>query len=198
LEKSSQTQLGFSLDAVNQLIDALPFQDIKDAISDLKKDLLNYILKESFGMSLDDIKAYLTNPELYFDRLMNSSAFNQEQTGCPVTLQTLNPQLGIQDQAFQNPGETFDYTVFPAAYNSVIMIKLSMLDQAGINRLLTDLGSPPTYRGTNAMLGFIETLDGSRQWNSNSSPMVFAANNAVYQKIFMKQPGNTYGAGCSQ
>jgi hypothetical protein len=76
----------------------------------------------------------------------------------------------------------------PAAYNTATMSKLILLGPDEVNRLLRDLGSTRTLTVPNAMLGFIETLDGDNQWGNG---MALAQDCRVYTQIFMRQPGET-------
>jgi hypothetical protein len=61
---------------------------------------------------------------------------------------------------------------------------------SAINRLIADLGGGAQLSEPNVMLGFIRTLDGSRQWRSG---FVLARDCKVYDKIFKPLPGD---GGC--
>jgi hypothetical protein len=67
------------------------------------------------------------------------------------------------------------------------MIKLTLLSSDGYRHLMSDLDSTATVN--NAVLGYIETLDGSNQWKVNPNKMAVATNPAWYRLLFMKQPG---------
>lgn len=83
----------------------------------------------------------------------------------------------------------FDYKKVPAAYNTVVMTKLLMMDKDEIGRLMRDLSSGQTLQYPNAMIGFAQTLDGSFQWSANPGLMIVAQDQRAYQKIFMRLPG---------
>jgi hypothetical protein len=165
---------------------------IKDAIDAMERDLLNYLLMGAFGMTVDQIENYAKNPGTYFEQ----GALNTG-TGQHIDIQTFNAQqLHISDPGNTNPNEYFDAQKFAAAYNAVTMIKLELMSQSEVNRLLQILtqnydpgNTAPVLSQPNVMLGFMETLDGSNQWNANPSKMVFAQNPKLYQRIFMQQAG---------
>ncbi len=160
----------------------------------MKADLLDYILKNSFGITIDDLERYANNPELQFDPVLNSSTFNQEGVGTLVSMQTFNAQqLHISDTGYSHPDQRFDVSKVPAAYNTETLIKILLMSPASVNALLHDLGSTSTLGGPNVMLGFIQTLDGGNQWLLNPSRMALARDCSVYRQIFMKQPGEV---GC--
>jgi hypothetical protein len=86
-------------------------------------------------MTKDQLKAYLENPERYFDQVFTTGS------GQKVNLQTFNKvYLQINDTGYTNPNESFDYQKFLAAYNTVTMSKLILLNKDGVNKLLADLG----------------------------------------------------------
>jgi hypothetical protein len=170
---------------------------LREAIRQMKRDLLNYLLENSIGMTVEDMEEYLKSPETSFNPVMDNATFNREGTGHRVSLQSFNAeQLHLNDSAYNNPDERYDYQTFPPAYNTVTMIKLSLLSPAGVNQLLRDLGGDSSLKlaTDNVMLGYIRTLDGSNQWMVNPEQMVFARNCTVYQKIFMSQVGQGQSA----
>jgi hypothetical protein len=176
---------------IDELVDDLGIQDIRDAIKEMKEDALNFVLEATFGTSIDDLKEYLDSPEQVFDRVMNTETFNEDQ-GELISLSDFNTKvLHIKDTGYSNPDdpETFDWQTFPPAYNAVTMSKLVLLSPKGINDLLHDLGSSVTFDGPDAVLGFAATLDGSNQWHVNDQKMALARDCAAYQRVFMKQVG---------
>lgn len=184
--------VGASLDLINKVLEAIGIPAIKQAIEQMKRDLLNYLLVNAFGITIEEIEQYLKNPETQFDPVLNNPAFNQEGTGHLVDLQEFNKQqLHISDPAYKSPEERYNYQIFPAAYNSVVMIKLLLMSRDGINQLLRDLrpNAPKTLAASNVMLGFARTLDGSNQWIINPEKMVLADDCIAYRKIFMRQVG---------
>lgn len=186
--------VGVSLQMADQIMTALGIPAIKDAIADMKHDFLNYLLTNAFGVTIEKLEEYAENPELKFNPTLNTSAMNTEGTGTLVSLQTFNSeQLHINDPGYQHPELRYDVHRMPAAHNTITLIKMLMMTPASVNQLMSDLGSTSTLSGSNVMLGYIKTLDGSNQWNANSVKMVAASDCAAYRKIFMKQPGET---GC--
>jgi probable HAF family extracellular repeat protein len=119
---------------------------------------------------------------------------NSGSSGQKTTLGTFNAQeLKLVDTGYSNPNETFDYQKVPAAYNTVTMSKLLLLNQSGMNRLLRDLGSSLSLTEPNAMLGFIRTLDGDNQWHINPQKMILAQDCNAYRQVFMRQTGEEGG-----
>ena len=160
-------------------------------IRELKNDIYNAIIKRATGMTKDELKEYLENPQTYFDRVFTKGS------GEKVNLQTFNKvYLQITDTGYTKPNESFDYKKFPAAYNTVTMSKLILLNKDGVNKLLADLGSSSTkLNEQNIMLGFIPSLDGSNQWFGgkgpldSKQPMILAKSCSTYKQVFMQQAG---------
>lgn len=184
--------VGITLQMEDQILTALGIPQIQDAIHQMKPNLLDYILKHSFGVTVDDLETYAKNPELEFNPVLNSSTFNHEGNGTLVSMAAFNAdQLHITDSGYSHPEQRYKVEEVPAAYNTMTMIKLLLLSPASVNSLLHDLHSSATFSGSNVMLGFIQTLDGSNQWLANDSKMILAADCGAYRQIFMKQPGET-------
>jgi hypothetical protein len=158
----------------------------------MKRDLFNYLIKESTGMDIDDYKAYFQNPELYFDKVLDSGS-----RGAHTNLTSFNAEmLKIADTGYNSPAQRYDYRSVPATYNTVVMTKLLLLDSSEVNRLLADLDSNRRFGGVNAMLGFIRTLDGDNQWRANpGNPglMILADDCGAYRQVFMRQVGEKGG-----
>jgi hypothetical protein len=173
--------LGLTAAAVQDVIAAITPEFLLAPLRKLKDDMLNAMLTAAIGMNKEQLRAYLTNPENYFDKMLARGA------GEHVSLRAFNATyLKIRDPGYTNPDESFDYRKVPAAYNSVVMSKLILLDKGEVNRLLQDLGSAQRLKSPNIMLGFIRTLDGSRQWKDG---MVLAKDQRAYDQVFMRQPG---------
>ena len=160
-------------------------------IRELKNDIYNAIIKRATGMTKEELKTYLENPETYFDKVFTKGS------GEKVNLQTFNKKyLQINDTGYTNPNESFDYQKFPPAYNTVTMSKLILLNKDGVNKLLADLGSSSTkLNEANIMLGFIPSLDGSNQWLGKTGSldlkrqMILAKSCSTYKQVFMQQAG---------
>lgn len=175
--------VGAGIIAIGDIIAAVTPDFLKDEIAALKSALLDTLLQQAFGVTKEQIKDYLTNPDKHFNLVLNGGA------GEDVTLARMNAQyLHLIDPAYTNPNEAFDYRKVPALYNTATISKLIMLSRSEINRLLSDLGSSVRLDAANIMLGFIPSLDGSTQWLDG---MVFARDSETYRQIFMLQPGET-------
>jgi hypothetical protein len=153
-------------------------------LKDLKKKFYRNLIKESTGIDIDDLEKYLSEPATYFDSVMNQGS------GENVNRQTFH------EKYWQNPEAKFEYSNYPAIYNTVLMSKLILLKSSEINRLQKDLGAKGlSSRKSNVMLGFITTLDGDNEWkkgvgdNEWKKGMDFAGDCEIYSKIFMRQPG---------
>lgn len=165
------------------IIDILTFiPDIEQIIDEMKADLLNYLLKRAFGMSVEDIKNYLKNPEVHFDHILNRGG------GVHITLEETNRELAIADSGYSYPDKRFNYANIPFAYNTVILTKLMLLEVGEVNRLLEDLGATARLDAErpNAILGFIRSLDADYKWNSGGDRMVVAEDQSAYEQIFME------------
>lgn len=172
---------------IGKIIAAITPDFLLEPIRRLKENMLNTMLKAAIGMDKATLKKYMTRPDRYFDQVMNKGA------GENVTLKHFNAKyLGIRDTAYTNPAESFDYKTLPAAYNTVLMSKLIYLSKAQINDLLAKVGSDRAgkFRYDNIMLGFIDTLDGSRQWRPK---LVFAQDCTAWNALFKPLPGDS---GC--
>lgn len=180
--------VGLTASTIASIVEAITPNFLLQPIRQLKQDLLNTLLKSAIGMSKDELKAYLSSPDKYFDQVMGAGA------GEPTNLRAFNANyLKIADSGFANPGEYFNPESVPAAYNTIVISKLIMLGQGEVNRLLADLQSGARLQQPNVMLGFINTLDGDNQWVTPPDRMVFAQDCKAYRKIFMKQPGERGG-----
>ena len=173
--------VGLTAEAIDRVTDAIIPDALLEPIRRLKEDMLNALLMEAIGMNKDQLEAYLTRPDRYFDQMMTQGA------GERVTLSRFNREyLGLTDLGFANPREAFDVEALPAAYNTVVLSKLILLDPPEIDRLIRDLGGSQTLSQPNVMLGWVPTLDGSRQWQSG---FALARDCAVYTRVFKPLPG---------
>lgn len=178
-------EIGLAADLVTQIttqvLGVLVPDPVRAVLKNMTDAILDLIIETTFGMTTDEMKEYLTDPERYFNEVLGPGSAG---AGGQITLADFNTkELKIAG----NPGETFDWQKFVPAYNTVTMIKLMMLSPAGMNKLLADLGSTLTLDTPNVMLGFVRKLDGSNQWNANSQKMLIVRAMA-YDKIFMKEP----------
>ncbi|MBX3014394.1 MAG: hypothetical protein KF832_22925 [Caldilineaceae bacterium] len=181
-------------DAVGGLLNLMdtvmrPLTFLREAIAELKKDLLKFLIKTATGIDIADVEKFFKTPEHHFDEVMGSGSAGEK-----TSLATFNAAvLRIADRGYQNPDERFDYHQLPAAYNTVTINKLILLSPSEINRLLADLGSPQKLQAPNVMLGFLRSLDGGNQWHEHEQKLVFALDCPTYRQLFMQQIGETGG-----
>ncbi|MCB0000323.1 MAG: hypothetical protein KDE56_31375, partial [Anaerolineales bacterium] len=140
------------IDIISIIDEVIP-ELIQKLIREYVDELIDKLLVEAIGMTKEQLREFITSPEHWFDVAMDSGA------GEDVTLERFNREyLRINDTGYNNPAESFDYHLVPAAYNTVTMSKLTLLSQAEVNRLLDDLGSTVRLEQPNIMLGFAPTL----------------------------------------
>ena len=94
------------------------------------------MLKSAFGSNTAQIKEYLGNPENQFDPVMTNDAFFTEG-GTKISRADF-------DSKELHLSRTFDLEKVPAAYNTVVLTKLLMMEPSEVNRLMHDLGSSKT------------------------------------------------------
>ncbi|ELS02421.1 hypothetical protein Xen7305DRAFT_00021350 [Xenococcus sp. PCC 7305] len=175
------------LSVIKDVLSPIPF--IEQQIERIERDLLNYLLKQGTGYTLEEIEKYLKNPERYFDEVMGRGQ------GTKTSLESFNRDtLNITDKGFDDnfrgsgAPEFFNYERFAAAYNTVVVSKLLLLPTNEINRLLRDLDDNNTLTGPNIMLGFVKTLDGSNE----QQKMLLAQQCETYRQLFVKQAGEDF------
>ncbi len=191
----------------NKILHFLGLDEVIQWLGEVKDVINNIVFQSNFGMEWDEFKVYLHSPGTYFDRFENTDKYNTDG-GQLSSLDTFKQQLNLvfvphndrpdlshrRADATILPGDyAFDWEQFPAAFNSVQMIKLTLLSQKGMNDLYAALNASSPFKltapGQNAMLGWNSTLDGSNQWKVNTAKMPLAQSDAWYRLLFMKQPG---------
>ena len=191
----------------NKILHFLGLDEVILWLGQVKNVIANIVFQENSGMEWDEFKVYIHSPGTYFDRFENADKYNTDG-GQLSSLDAFKQQLNLvfvphtdrPDLSHRREGATilpgdyaFDWEQFPAAFNTVQMIKLTLLSQKGMNDLYTALNASSPIKLTaptqNAMLGWSATLDGSNQWKVNSVKMPLAQNDAWYRLLFMKQPG---------
>jgi hypothetical protein len=179
---------------IDQVLTSLGIPQLQEALRQIRNDALDYLVRTATGLTLDQLKDYATNPERYFDQTLGLPS---TPAGTPTNLATFNKdELGIVDSGYADPNERFAIASFAAAHNTNALTKLAMLRPAELNRLMSDLLARPLNGGEmldepNALLGYIETLDGSRQWYVNDHKLVAARDCSVYRRLFLPQSGET-------
>lgn len=179
--------IGVALFIADFLNGLLP-QVVREAIQVMRDGLLDYLVKKAFGVALDELKSWLSDPENVWPAIVGpNSPPGEPNRGIRISLDDFNRNV-LKIQGRKN--DTFDYQKFAPAWNTVQMTKLLMLDAGELQRLQRDLG---VRRGIaspiNAMLGYNRKLDGSCQWNINPSKM-FLVPNGVYHALFLRQTGD--------
>ena len=146
--------VGLTLNAINEITEAIVNavfpQFVKDFIKQIKEDVLNYILRNTVGMTLDEIKSFLSSPEQHFDRVMSQTNSSPNKT----TLAAMNREMKVNDPGFTNPSLKFKVEEFPPAYNTMVLSKLIFLPQSEVNRLISQI---PTGNGIVAPLPTVST-----------------------------------------
>ncbi|WP_300037512.1 zinc dependent phospholipase C family protein [uncultured Roseobacter sp.] len=173
--------IGLSARAIGRIIDAITPEFLLAPIRKLKENLLDTILVSATGMTKNELKGYLTQPDRYFDTAMQSG-----KTGEKVTLARFNREyLKIQDTGYNDPAERFAVDEVPAIYNTLVLNKLLLLEPGVVNQVIADLGGSGRVRNENIMLGWVGTLDGSRQWRKG---MVAGDDCDTYKRLFYLLP----------
>ena len=177
---ASRAVVGRWIDAV---LNAIGIPAIKEAYQALKTSLYDFVLKSTFGLTTADLKKYLDDPTTQFDPVMTNPAFFTEG-GTQITRANFDAQ-----ELKLNGATVFEYENVPAAYNTVVLTKMLMMEPSEVNRLMHDLGTSLNLSQPSAILGFAGTLDGSNQWSVNDQKMIAAQDVAAYRKIFLRQSG---------
>ena len=163
----------------SMVMDITGLADIAAWIDNVELAVMNKVTLSLTGKSYTDWSNYVHSPGTYFDEIDNSNSFNQDG-GFKLTQSQFDSLMKL------NNGK-LDWENFAPAFNTVQMIKLTLLSANGYRQLMSDLGG--VVFSTNPILGFMETLDGSNQWKANSNKMPLATNPAWYRLLFMNQPG---------
>lgn len=182
---------------------------LQEALAALKRRLLEWLVEEATGMTVDEIAAYLNHPETQFDPVMNSPGGGYGgRTETLVTLAEFNRSvLGIDDPGAQFMDRKFQIERFAPAFNTIQMTKLLFLSEKGMRDLLAALRAKgltvpdlPTTPGgyESAMLGFLTSMDGDNRWqglaHGSTQPQgqafFLARGNAdAWRNLFMRQIG---------
>ncbi len=204
----------------------MPAEWVSSAFDHIKHDLEDWLLKAAIGMTMAELKLIVEKPHVYFNRTFQA---NQAPNLAPINMVSANGVMGVTSSgtcgadldgacdivsglasgnhasvARFNVDPTKTQPVFPAAHNTVTMIKLLLMDPTEVVRLMSDLGAPgatmapPTSSDPrvppNAMLGFVATIDGSHQWAASlrggmftGQPMVVAKSCPAYVQAFLDQ-----------
>jgi hypothetical protein len=179
--------IGVALFIADFLNGLLP-QVVREAIELMRDGLLTYLVNKAFGIALDELKRWLSDPENVWAEIVGpGSPPGEPGQGIRISLNDFNRTV-MKIQGRKN--EVFDYRKFAPAWNTVQMTKLLMLDAGELQRLQRDLGVRQGIAAPiNAMLGYNKKLDGSCQWNINPAKM-FLVPNGMYHALFLRQTGD--------
>jgi hypothetical protein len=235
-----------TVQAINTMIEFItaPLDDLKKAIGDAEKWVVDQVFLATFHMTIDQVKECFAKPHLWMNPLLRNNT-----SGVTGTLQSLNSIMHLPPTApatcagattrctiapslvgtdITGACDIFTDTniakfsvdpasplgVFPAAFNSVNMIKLSLIDPAQVEGLATGLAGKslgsifPVMGGApapaNAMIGFAATIDGSNEWmarrngaffDAGQSQMILARDCKAYWGVFLDQRPNYNAQG---
>ncbi len=199
--------VGGARDLANTISKLFLPADLIEFVEDLKEEFINNIFEAVTGMSLDDIKDKIKNPQNYFNTVLGPGSA-KDPGAVNVSLANLNRDvLGINDSAYTNPNLLWDSQKFAPAYNTVTMTKLLFLSKESINDLIRDVRrlnlpnitsrvslktgfepSVPLLTSDNVMLGWQNSLDDDNEWHKNKGKLIFIRN-GTYEHLFMKQIG---------
>lgn len=164
--------------AVSEFLSGLA-APIRNAIDALKRNMLDYLCVKAFGKTSEELRGWLTSPERYFDQVMGRP-YGRAET---VTLSQVHNNI-----MKLNGASTWDYRKVPAAYNTVVMTKLSFLAPSEITRLIRAAGGTANMPYNNVMFGgALRMLDGHGQWNKHRGNALVEAN--VWSKVMMPVRG---------
>jgi hypothetical protein len=209
--------LGLALSAIQgfkeDFLRALGIPAVKEKMAEIENNLLDFVIRSTFGMSLARFKEVMKNPGNLLNEAFREAPLPPDDRR-RLTVERVNRELlGINDNDHQGP-EKFKVEDVPAAYNTLVMSKLILLSQGQIEQLRLDLAKHvakekarervraqtsvlQTLQGVrtrsvaqltqpNIMLGFLESMDGSGQW-ADGEGMVFARSEDLFLTVFKDQ-----------
>ena len=163
--------------------------DIKEAAADLVKDMI----KDRFGLDIDQIQAFLDSPSSKMDLTsVNLGALGTVSLFAPDAHAKLDQYLGLPAGHHDGPGgglgddDEFVKTQFAAYDNAVTTAKLLLLDGTELDNVMSDLSGHPyhLYGPANGNLmttvlpgagtsnaQWLRLIDGDHAWRSNGLPV---------------------------
>ena len=172
-------------------------QEWKDKLEEYKSNFYDALMESALGMKMKESEDFLSSviDPVEFDHI--PSLFRNG--GCWMPMKDFNRcELMIQDTAYNNPDERYDWRKFRPAYNTVVMNKILLLSRSGLQQLVRDLGSSLDVSRTElpAILGSLNSFDeGNPEFGPaepagpDSKRMFLFSDLAAYKKIFMRQRG---------
>jgi hypothetical protein len=179
--------------AYNYFFELMP-EPAKQWIERWKGNIYNFLMESALGTTMKEIEDTInscTDP-FFFDRVPTL----YPTSGCWMPMADFNRcELKIQDRAYDNPDERYDWRKFRAAFNTVIMNKLVLLSRDGLRQLLADLNSNLDTASVTMppVLGYIQSFDENKQGFEGENLMFLARDPVAYKKIFMRQIGINFG-----
>lgn len=194
---------------INKILSVSLPPPLDKALAELKRMLLDFMVKEATGMTLDQWVSYLKDPARSFDSVMNSPGGGYGgRRETRVTLAEFNKTvLGIDDPGTRNKALRFEVNKFPPAFNTVQMTKVGFLSEKGMTDLLAalrakgaDVPAKPDVTGKyeSAMLGFLTSFDADNEWQglgekpgevSRRSSLLARGGAGAWKKLFLRQIG---------
>jgi len=185
---------------IDNIMDSIYTIETRRWVAELKESFVDRLIR-LFTLNqhtLEDLESFVKSPEANIPRFVNQPpqiGDNDDVNSVAVSISELDSYMGITN-------DKFDTNKFAPAHNTLTMLKLMLLSDDGIAQLYKDLKCPTTQDctletdedDTNAMLGFIRTLDGGNEWHNHGEKMWFAECD-VYQLLFMKQIGEEDNIG---
>ncbi|WP_295822232.1 fibronectin type III domain-containing protein [uncultured Deinococcus sp.] len=177
-------------------------------LKDMKADMVDTMLKNATGKDRATWEDYITNPERKFDPVMNL-AHAGGQTGALISLTSMNQtvlnlptnSVGQADPGYSYPELRFAVDTFAPAYNTLVMSKLVLISPPEFSRFVRELpfsGPRPTTVQANAMLGFVDSLDGREDKRNARVQSGVYGDCGAYNAIFKPQIGDTSCTSAAQ
>ncbi len=198
------------------------FLHIPDPFAVIKDWVIDYHVEKATGLPLSTWKGLSANPEKHI--IHDKQLVNANKACGPSAPVTNGRKLSTQDEALlaadpslgdcKNEIELkmsldanglYQWQRFTPAFNTVLMSKLLLLGAPGHRGLMGQLGYPESLPMgysiqpgqpllSNAMVGFMRSLDDSRQWSAHSNQMMAHFDCHMYGQVFADQKGARTGA----
>ena len=153
----------------------------------IKRAFFDFLLRQAFGMGIDELESMLTDPETWMQEL---DALRENRAEIDAALGLVGGRTEV------------DFEAFPAGYNTITLLKTSFLSEAArarLARLLGCVGDCPIQRDArNPLLGYIRSIDASNQWNAHAERMPLARDCFLYTQIFKHQIGEHHDAAAGE
>ena len=135
-------ELGLALNIVmgfkEEFLKAIGIPGLKDKMREFEQNLIETVIRSTFGMSAKQFKDIVKNPGNVLNEAFRGAPKPKDDSR-PLTVERVNRELlGLQDRDQQGSGK-FKIESVPAAYNTMVMSKLILLDQTQVNEVVKDL-----------------------------------------------------------